>query len=260
MGLHHTIEDNAAAGAVARLLRFTTQSLPPLLLCVSFYSVGTRVFEADNTFERVWGPAGCVDKRPSDCSGWALSGECVANADYMSNNCPLSCNLCPSPPPPAGTIQPPSPPSTVPRVSTGVVWAGIAIIVGLGVLCACITAVPFFTFRKPQWVDPATETTDLALWSASEQTRGLTAARPLAPAPTSPLARVSAAASTSTCTTTRVSCSSHASSPPSSPSSRPWCSSPRPTTPARSSPRFGSRCSPPTPRASSCSPRRSTTR
>ena len=36
---------------------------------------------------------GCRDKN-KHCADWAKSGECAKNADYMTENCPLSCNKC----------------------------------------------------------------------------------------------------------------------------------------------------------------------
>ena len=38
----------------------------------------------------------CAKKDPEDegCGGWAKSGECVKNVDYMKESCPFACGLC----------------------------------------------------------------------------------------------------------------------------------------------------------------------
>jgi len=36
---------------------------------------------------------GCLDAQP-ECVGWAASGECVRNADYMRQLCRRSCGVC----------------------------------------------------------------------------------------------------------------------------------------------------------------------
>ena len=35
----------------------------------------------------------CNDKS-TDCPNWARDGECAENADFMAQNCPLSCGIC----------------------------------------------------------------------------------------------------------------------------------------------------------------------
>ena len=144
-------------------VRFVVQCIPTLLLCFAFYDAGTRSFHQDDTLIRDFGSAGCVDARPADCTGWAASGECIANAGYMHDDCPVSCGLCPPPPSPPGTLLPPSQPSPPVAVSAAVAWAGLAVVIGIGAIGICLTALPFLTFATPKWVDPATETTDLAL-------------------------------------------------------------------------------------------------
>jgi len=54
----------------------------------------------------------CEDSS-QDCPGWAQSGQCSANPDWMNENCKLSCSICQAPAPPVGD-EPPPPPSPVP--------------------------------------------------------------------------------------------------------------------------------------------------
>ncbi len=61
-----------------------------LLTCLAFVSyIGGTVLLFLETKAFV-----CKDAYPTNCSRWASAGECTKTPDYMTANCPKSCNVC----------------------------------------------------------------------------------------------------------------------------------------------------------------------
>lgn len=145
----------------AMVLRFLVQMLPAITLCVSLYTTGQRALQNGDSSSSVRYHA-CTDE-DSLCDAWAASGECESNPAFMLDECRRSCSNCPPAPPPLGTVSAPAAPPPPEVVSRHVALGGLAAIAAIGLLSAGLTIVPFCTFKRPTFVHPAVETTDLAL-------------------------------------------------------------------------------------------------